>query len=297
LKYTDPSGDIIFTAMTVLSGQWYLLPYAIAADVGGIVNTISNAGNINSFGEFAASYGAGAFAGAATAYNPVAGAAVGSAVLSGTNNAVAQSSGDFKNVHWGQVGTHAAIGGATGFVGGVVAQTIGNQLGSMAASKISNQALSTITHRTVQYSITGASVGFTNSMFTAVFITKDFSNVWESTWKGFAWGALGGAVWGSIEAAGNHAKQLNAQKGIEDGIPDRTFRDGPEPYRDWIISDPLKDDMQNYLLDEATISASRKSPYGTVNYNLQTPWYDPMVASYKYYAPQLRKKISLLKLR
>ena len=115
--------------------------------------------------------------------------------------------------------------------------------------------------------------------------------------EGFAWGALGGAVWGGIEAAGNHANKINAQKGIKDQLPDRTLRDGTDPYRDWISSDPSKDNMVEYLLDEASVSASRKSPYGTVNYNLQTPWYDPVVASYRYYAPQLWKKISLLKLR
>ena len=34
LIYTDPSGDFIFTLATILTGQWYLLPVAIGADVG-----------------------------------------------------------------------------------------------------------------------------------------------------------------------------------------------------------------------------------------------------------------------
>jgi len=34
VSFNDPSGELIFTASTILSGQWYLLPTAIGADLG-----------------------------------------------------------------------------------------------------------------------------------------------------------------------------------------------------------------------------------------------------------------------
>jgi RHS repeat-associated protein len=302
-KYTDPSGDIIFTAAVLIAAPFTggaslaLLPYAIGADIGGTINVISNANNIDNFGEFAASYGAGAFAGAATVVNPVVGAGIGGAVLSGTNNIVAQSDGNFKNINWGQVGLHAIIGGLTGLAGGATAKYIGDPVGKMVSSKISNQAIRTITHRAVQFGITGAVGGATNATATAGFITGDYSNVWESTWKGFAWGAAGGAVWGGIEAAGNHANKMNASKGINDKIPNETINKGSEPFNEWIQSDPTKSGMTEYLLDDVTITAKSRNPFAHVRYNLTTPWYQPVTASYAYYTPLLCKKITLLKLR
>lgn len=34
LMYNDPNGEFIFTLLTIITGQWYLLPFAIGADIG-----------------------------------------------------------------------------------------------------------------------------------------------------------------------------------------------------------------------------------------------------------------------
>jgi RHS repeat-associated protein len=107
LVYVDPDGEFIFTLATILTGQWYLLPYAITADFGGMMNLAMNAQNIENFGQGLAYYGIGAVAGA-----------VGAGVGAGVNAALAGSS------FWaGVTGAANVIG--TGFFSGAVTGAAG----------------------------------------------------------------------------------------------------------------------------------------------------------------------------
>ena len=80
LIYTDPDGEFIFTILAAVLCP-PLLPIAIAADVGGIINTATNWMNIDNIGEGLASYGIGATTGSLTAVNPVLEATVGGAIV------------------------------------------------------------------------------------------------------------------------------------------------------------------------------------------------------------------------
>ncbi|MBK7480198.1 MAG: hypothetical protein IPI69_11090 [Bacteroidales bacterium] len=106
LKYSDPDGEWIFT---ILAGIFCpaLLPVAIAADFGGIMNVATHIENINNFGQLAAFYGIGAASGAA-----------GAAVGLGVGSALA---GD--TFLGGILGTSTKV--ATGFFSGLVSGTAG----------------------------------------------------------------------------------------------------------------------------------------------------------------------------
>ena len=109
LIYTDPDGEWIFT---ILAGIFCpaLLPVAIAADIGGIVNVATHIDNINSFGQLAGFYGIGAAAGA--------GAGVGLGVSS------ALAGGSFLG---GVMGTSTVV--STGFTSGLVSGAAGGFTG------------------------------------------------------------------------------------------------------------------------------------------------------------------------
>jgi len=76
LSYTDKTGNFIFTVLCILTGQLELLPFAIAADAGGITNLIGNSGKIGSIAEAGAYYLSGAAGGATAMVNPIAGGAI-----------------------------------------------------------------------------------------------------------------------------------------------------------------------------------------------------------------------------
>ena len=101
LKYTDPSGEIIFTILAAIFCP-PLLPLAIAADIGGTMNSAMNANNIDNFGQGLACYGIDAAAGA-----------IGAGVGMGVNAAIAGGS------FWaGVAGTSTVV--STGFASGFV---------------------------------------------------------------------------------------------------------------------------------------------------------------------------------
>jgi len=119
LIYTDPDGEFIFTlACLLIPVAQVLLPFAIAADVGGIINTATNWKNIDNIGEGLASYGIGATTGTLTAVNPVLGATVGGAINQGGNEIIRQTGKGIGlgDVNWGTVGGQAVLGAAVGGV-------------------------------------------------------------------------------------------------------------------------------------------------------------------------------------
>ncbi len=101
LVYVDPDGEFIFTVLAAIFCP-PLLPYAIAADFGGMMNLAMNAQNIENFGQGLAYYGIGAAAGA-----------IGAGVGAGVNAALVG-----KGFMAGVTGTANAVG--TGFFSGLV---------------------------------------------------------------------------------------------------------------------------------------------------------------------------------
>jgi len=114
LIYTDPSGEFIFTVLAAIFAP-PLLPLAIAADIGGTTNLLSNANNIDNFSQGLAYYGIGAAAGAISA-----------GVGAGVNTVLAGGS------FWaGVMGTSTVV--STGFASGFVSGAAGGFAGGFAS--------------------------------------------------------------------------------------------------------------------------------------------------------------------
>lgn len=213
--YTDPSGEVIFTALTLIAAPFTggaslaLLPYAIAADIGGTINTVSNWKNIDNFGEGLAVYGLGAGTGVLTAVNPTLGATVGGALTSAGNDIIGQTGNGvgINDVKWEQVGASAVsgavVGGVTYGVGLAINQTgITNKI--LDAFGITNNTTRNLVGSTVNGTISGTAGGFVNGVVTGL-TTGDW-DLWESTWKGGAYGLAGGLIFGSLTELGYQAQ-------------------------------------------------------------------------------------------
>jgi RHS repeat-associated protein len=113
LKYTDPSGDIIFTAAAVVTGQWWALPMAIGADIGMWQGGSMANGTANPFkwdyssGKTWGYMAGGAFTGAASAYIG------GSIAMSGTP--MASSMAIMFGSHINSMGTATYTGNQTDY--------------------------------------------------------------------------------------------------------------------------------------------------------------------------------------
>ena len=108
MRFTDPSGDFIFTLLAAVFCP-PLIPLGIAMDIGGAVNSIAHIGKINSVGDFAVAYGIGAAAGAATYYT-------GGAAFAAAGGTAAGGGGFLAG---------GVLGGA-GYTAGSAVQTLGN---------------------------------------------------------------------------------------------------------------------------------------------------------------------------
>lgn len=143
------------------------MPIAIAADVGGIINTATNWKSIDNVWEGVAAFGVGAGTGALTAVNPALGSMVGGSLTSATNNLIGQT-GDgtgFQNVNWGEVGASGAIGLATGAatfgIGSAINSTgITNKF--LDATGINNTVARNLIGSTVNGSMMETTAGFVN---------------------------------------------------------------------------------------------------------------------------------------
>ncbi len=105
LKYTDPSGEFIFTILaTVIPGAQIFLPLAIAMDIGGGMNLGVKMfqGKIDDFGDVAVAYGIGAAAGAAGFYT-------GGAAFAAAGGGVAGAGGFVAGVGGGMAGSAASL--------------------------------------------------------------------------------------------------------------------------------------------------------------------------------------------
>ncbi len=193
----------------LIPGAQVLLPFAIAADVGGIINTATNWKNIDNIGEGLASYGIGATTGTLTAVNPVLGATVGGAINQGGNEIIRQTGKGIGlgDVNWGTVGGQAVLGAAVGGVTYGVGTAI-NKTGITSkildATGITNNAARNIVGSTINGVMVGTTVGLGRGVGTGI-MTGEW-NLGEYIWKGAAYGGAGGLLYGSLTEIGFQAQ-------------------------------------------------------------------------------------------
>lgn len=172
LKYTD------------LTGEWFGIDDLIGFLIGGTINLISNAiqGNIHSFGDGLAAFGAGGAAGTLALYGP-AGWVAGGAIVGGTNAWLGGATG------WDIV-KGAGIGAISGLAGGAAGQWATSAL-SPALSSISSPVLQGAATGVVGGGVGGFAGGFTGGLL----MTGDLRQAFNSGLQGTAIGmGIGGAV-------------------------------------------------------------------------------------------------------
>ena len=172
LKYTDPTGE------------WFGIDDLIGFVIGGTINLISNAiqGNIHSFGNGLAAFGAGGAAGTLALYGP-AGWVAGGAIVGGTNAWLGGATG------W-DIAKGAGIGAISGLAGGAAGQWAAGAI-SPALSSISSPVLQGAITGVVGGGVGGFAGGFTGGLL----MTGNLGQALNSGFQGMAIGmGIGGAV-------------------------------------------------------------------------------------------------------
>lgn len=298
----DPDGEFIFTLAALIAAPFTggaslaLLPYTIAADIGGTINTISNWKNIDNFGEGLAAYGLGAGTGALSVINPALGATVGGALTQAGNNIIGQTRDGvgLNDVNWGQVGASAVtgfvVGGMTYGVGSAINQTgITNKL--LDASGITNNVARNIVGSTVNGTISGTTGGFVNGLMTGL-ATGDW-NLWEHTWKGAAYGAAGGLMYGSITELGYQAQlKWGRRSGLNSAVTDAIADRG----KDAINQMKSVDGANGTGLGEVRVVYNARTGQTTVYWVVDGGYWQPP-SPYQYNSPTMPYVVNWLRLR
>jgi RHS repeat-associated protein len=168
-KYTDPTGE------------WFGLDDLIAAAIGGVVNFTVNAfqGNIHSFGDGLAAFGAGAVAGNLALYGP-AGWAAGGAIVGATN----------AYLGGGDIFHGAAIGVFSGLAGGSL-----GSLATNAAAPLLSSISSPVLRGAATGMVGGAAGGYAGGFTAGFLMTGNLAQANAAGLNGMIIGAgIGGAV-------------------------------------------------------------------------------------------------------
>ncbi len=227
LLYTDITGDL------------FGIDDLIFAAIGGTVNLISNAlqGNIHSFGQGLAAFGAGAAAGALATYGPV-GWAAGGAILGGTNAWLggARSFGD--------IATGSFVGAFSGLAGGALGQWAGKTVGGVLINgwKVNSPIFQGIIAGGTGGFFGGYAGGFTAGLMT----TGNFNSALKMGWQS----AKSGAVMGGIIGAGSAYKAAkDAGLNPWSGKPKQSVVIGEgmstNPEKGWFGVDRIAEDLNS----------------------------------------------------
>ena len=189
LKYTDPDGEFIFTLLAaIIPGAQPLLPLAIAADIGGIINTannwehVSNAYDNNFFsgvGKMFGFFGVGAGKAAATYYAGPLGTIASSYGGDALNSLLVD--GTFDNFHPDVTTQNLFVDIAVGQLG------VGNSLGKAGSKIFKNELAKNISKQIISQNVDGliSSVGVRTWQTGSI---KDgFKNGWQDYTKGGGW--------------------------------------------------------------------------------------------------------------
>jgi len=300
LIYTDPSGEFIFTlACLLIPGAQVLLPFAIAADVGGIINTATNWKNIDNVGEGLAAYGLGAGTGALSVANPALGATLGGALTSAGNNIIGQTGNGvgLGDVDWGQVGGQAVlgavVGGVTYGVGTAISQTgVTNKI--LDATGITNNVARNIAGSTINGVMTGTTVGLVRGVGTGL-VTGDW-NVWEYTWKGAAYGGAGGLLYGGLTELGYQAQLKYGRSDALNSKNTDIFAKGGQRYINRLQridgnNGGTGSSMSGQGMGEITVIYDTQTGTTTVYINVSPNSYWQPPAPYQYNSPTIYQNI------
>lgn len=188
LKYTDPSGEF-----------WHIIA---GAALGGISNLAFNWNNCDGLLEYVAAFAVGAGSGALTALTGGASAGVQllaaagtSAVTSGINNIISQTSDNFSGtVDWSSVGQNTAIGGVSGLFSYSASKVFGNIF--QGDIKINDFKISgrSIPGQMIKQGVSGFAGGYAGGFVSGYLFTGDINSAHQS-------GLRGGVTGGSISAA------------------------------------------------------------------------------------------------
>lgn len=208
LKYTDPSGEVV----------WFI-PAAIIVG-GGILNIVVNIDNIHSFGQALSYFGVGAGAASVAMFGGTAGIYASGGILSGGNSILTQGyNNGFGNINWTNVGCSTSFGvlssGVSTFVGGSVSSVTGNWF-----SGISNVTLKRTLEGTFGGAITGAAMGSISGTNAAD------GSFWENVANGAGMGALTGGLGGFARGRIEQAK-INRAKAINGLNPNMAIKSKP----------------------------------------------------------------------
>jgi RHS repeat-associated protein len=166
LKYTDPSGQVLFWDNVILGA------------VGGVFNVVTNLGSIKSVGQGFGFFGVGFASGFVAGYGQI---AASGAILNAGNTALAGKS-------FQEIAVSAVSGAATSTIGAVIGGAVSPYL-----NKVIPQTVSPVLRRGLTNMATGAVVGALLGGGSAAATGGDF---WGGFGSGAGMGAVGGAVSG-----------------------------------------------------------------------------------------------------
>lgn len=269
LKYTDPDGEF-----------WHIIAGAV---IGGAINLYQNWDNIDNFWEGLSSFSVGAGSGALTAVNPLIGSILGTASVN-AHNEITKSTGlgnGLNKVNWEQVGLQSVIGAGTGLLSYGTGEIIGTSSIStkiMDLAGIGNLPARNIIGSTINGSISGAVAGLGTGLL------ENKQNWWQYTWRGAAFGGLGGLAYGAVTEAGY---QIQLKNGRSDNLNSEITEGSANIIDNSINQFNNFDGEEIYVtLPEITIvaeSATTATVY--INVSPNGPFIPP--APYKYYSPTL----------
>jgi RHS repeat-associated protein len=208
LKYTDPSGEIV----------WFI--WAGAAIVGGVGNLISNWKNVDGFWDGLSTFAVGAGAacgmlatGGASAGVVMSVGAAGGAVVGANNNIVTQTGKNFSGfnrVDWGQVGISSAIGGVSG------AASAGAGLGASKMKFLVNGVNNSVLRSAVVSPFAAAAGHVAGGTAANLFAGQDFGNAFANSFEGIGSSmAVGAAIGVSTTIAVSYINGVNPFNGKE----------------------------------------------------------------------------------
>jgi len=155
LIYTDPDGEIIFTILAAIFAP-PLLPIAIAADIGGIINTANNWGQISKgfdknflsgLGKLTGYYGVGGGKAVATYYGGPIGTVASSYLGDACNSLLVD--GTFEQFDAGVTTQNLFVDLAVGQL------SIGNSLGDAISKNIGNELIKNTTKQIISQNVNG----------------------------------------------------------------------------------------------------------------------------------------------
>src|SRR5690554_639841 len=187
VMYVDPDGEFVHII--------------IGAVVGGAINLATNWDNIDNFGEGLAAFGAGAASGALTMTLGPGGAALGGAIVGGTNSTIAQTGNGvgLSDVNWGTFAGETVLGAASGFAGGYVGGAVSNGLAAKGIGGVINGAAS------------GFAGGFTGGFVygSGSAAIRGDGNILQNGFKFGLAGGVGGGIVGGIAGGISTSKDQN----------------------------------------------------------------------------------------